>query len=118
MKLEIRKIVVTAYFALAIIEVVLYGLTGLLATYLVGIALASAAAGQSIRQGYWGASIIMWATFVVTLIFGSFTAYASVILGNPSILLGVAMIAFTMVSIILPIYSALNWSKLVPAMED
>jgi len=118
MKLEIKNIIVTAYFALAIIEVILYGLTGLLATYLVGIALASAATGHGIRQGYWWTSIVMWGTFLVSLIFGSFTAYASVSLGNSSIPLGVAMIAFTIASIILPMYSALNWSKLVPTTED
>ena len=118
MKLEIKNIVVTAYFALAIIEVILYGLTGLLATYLVGIALASAATGHSIRQGYWWASIVMWATFMVSIVFASLTAYASVSLGNSSIPFGVAMIALAIVSFVLPTYSALNWSRLVPLTED
>jgi uncharacterized membrane protein YccC len=118
MKLEIKNTVVAAYFALAIVEVILYGLTGLLATYLVGIALASAATGHGIRQGYWWASIVMWATFVVSLSFASFTAYASVSLGSSSIPLGAAMIALAIASIVLPIYSALNWSKLVPTTED
>jgi hypothetical protein len=118
MKLEIRDTVVATYFVLAIIEIALYGLTGLLAIYLVGIALASAATGQGIRRGYWWTSTVMWATFLVSLAFGSITAYASIGLGNASMLLGVAMIAFTMVSIVLPIYSALNWSRLVMSEEN
>jgi hypothetical protein len=118
MKLEIRDTVVASYFVLAIIEIALYGLTGLLAIYLVGIALSSAATGQSIRRGYWWASTVMWATFLVSLVFGSITVYASISLGNASVLLGVAMIVFTMVSIALPMYSALNWSRLVVNGEN
>ncbi len=117
MKFEIRNTLITTYFVLAIVEVLLYALSGLFAGYILIIALASAATSQGLRHRHWWTGVVMWFTFVISFIFGLVTIYASFNLGSPSVPLGIAMIVFTVITVFLPIYATINWSTLLHREE-
>jgi|GEM_PF-2281291 len=112
MKIGKREVVAVSYLAFAILEVVLYALSGLIAVFILPLALASALTGHGLRLGHAWTPVLAWATAVVTLIFGSSTAYASLLLGSASIIFGLAMVVFGVGAIALSVYVSLNWSKL------
>ncbi len=113
MGLQPREIVGISYFVLAIAEVVLYGLSGLLGVYMIALAAALAATGQAVRRGYWWASTLVWASSLVLFVFGAVAAYASFSLGTASLPFGLIMVVLTIASLVLPVYAALNWKNLV-----
>lgn len=113
MKFESRELIVAAYFAYAIVEVVLYGLSGLLAAYIIPLIFVSAVTGEGIRRGYKRVSIFIWVNFIVCSVFGFSVAFASFLFGSASILFGLAMVAFSVGVAVLTFYSFLNWSQLL-----
>jgi hypothetical protein len=106
------------FFAFAFLELALFGLSNLRAFYILPLALASAVTGLGIWFGYVWSSILMWATNIVTLVFGSIIAYASLSLGPASMIFGIAMIAFSAAVFAITVYVSLNWRKLIVAKRE
>jgi hypothetical protein len=111
MKIGKKEGVTGAYIGFAALEVVLYVLSGFSATYIIPLALASMVTGMCLRRGYDWASIFVWANGIVTLAFGSSIAYASLRLGQASMVLGFAMVALSVGSIALVVYVSLNLAR-------
>ncbi|MCJ7632747.1 hypothetical protein MUP77_10205 [Candidatus Bathyarchaeota archaeon] len=113
MRSEIKDLVSVTYFVFTIIEMALCGLSSFRAVYIVPLALVSAVTGEGIRRGYRWSSILLWATCIVSFVFGSSVAYASLLLGSASTFFGVAMVAFTVGTVAIQVYVSLNWRRLM-----
>jgi len=108
MEIGIKEAVTAAYMALAALELTLYVLTDLAAFYIIPLVLTAVATGLSLRLGHELASILVWATGIVTFVFGSSAAYASLSLGSASIVFGYAMVLFSIGAIALTVYVSLK----------